>query len=63
MSTGMIAESTTIARISNGDMNLFSCLIGRFFLTPDDYQNLASGDMLRQKGLRKALRKGSVPSR
>lgn len=27
----MIVESTTRAKISGSDMNLFSCLIGRFF--------------------------------
>ncbi|KAF5121840.1 Ophiobolin F synthase [Metarhizium anisopliae] len=51
----MIAESATRARISDSDMNLFSCLIGRFFQTRDDYQNLASGEYAHAKGFAEDL--------
>jgi ophiobolin F synthase len=54
----MIAESPVGDKVSNSDMNLFSCLIGRFFQIRDDYQNLASADYAKAKGFAEDLDEG-----
>jgi len=46
----MVAESPVGEKASDDDLNLLSCLIGRFFQIRDDYQNLASADYAKQKG-------------
>ena len=54
----MVAESPVSNRVSNSDLNLLSCLIGRFFQIRDDYQNLASADYAKQKGFAEDLDEG-----
>lgn len=54
----MIAESPVVDKVSNSDMNMFSCLIGRFFQIRDDYQNLASADYAKAKGFAEDLDEG-----
>lgn len=54
----MIAESPVGDRISDGDMNMFSCLIGRYFQIRDDYQNLSSADYVKAKGFAEDLDEG-----
>ena len=54
----MVAESPVRAKVSDDDLNLMSCLIGRFFQIRDDYQNLASSDYAKQKGFAEDLDEG-----
>jgi ophiobolin F synthase len=54
----MIAESPAVDKVSNSDMNVFSCLLGRFFQIRDDYQNLASADYAKAKGFAEDLDEG-----
>lgn len=54
----MVAESSVGEKGSNDDLNLLSCLIGRFFQIRDDYQNLASADYAKQKGFAEDLDEG-----
>ena len=54
----MVAESPVNAEVSDDDLNLLNCLIGRFFQIRDDYQNLASADYAKQKGFAEDLDEG-----
>lgn len=54
----MVAESPVGEKVSEDDLNLLSCLIGRFFQIRDDYQNLASADYAKQKGFAEDLDEG-----
>ncbi|KAF4631128.1 hypothetical protein G7Y89_g7014 [Cudoniella acicularis] len=54
----MIAESPVGEKLSGVDLNLLSCLIGRFFQIRDDYQNLTSADYAKQKGFAEDLDEG-----
>ena len=54
----MIAESPVSTRILDKDLNMLSCLIGRFFQIRDDYQNLSSADYAKQKGFAEDLDEG-----
>ncbi|GIC93128.1 terpene cyclase [Aspergillus udagawae] len=54
----MIAESPVVDKVSNSDMNVFICLLGRFFQIRDDYQNLASADYAKAKGFAEGLDEG-----
>lgn len=54
----MIAESSHSGTVSDTDLNLFSCIMGRFFQIRDDYQNLASADYAKQKGFAEDLDEG-----
>lgn len=54
----MVAESPVGEKVSEDDLNLLSCLIGRFFQIRDDYQNLASADYAKQKGFTEDLDEG-----
>jgi ophiobolin F synthase len=54
----MIAESSVSEKVSDNDLNQFSCIIGRFFQIRDDYQNLASADYAKQKGFAEDLDEG-----
>ena len=54
----MVAESQVSDKVSDKDLNLLSCLIGRFFQIRDDYQNLASADYAKQKGFAEDLDEG-----
>lgn len=56
----MLAESSPArSKVSDdADLNLLSCLIGRFFQIRDDYQNLASADYAKQKGFAEDLDEG-----
>lgn len=54
----MIAESPVSEKVSDDNLNLWSCLIGRFFQIRDDYQNLASDDYTKQKGFAEDLDEG-----
>jgi ophiobolin F synthase len=58
MSRMMIAESPVCQDVSEDTMNLFSCLLGRFFQVRDDYQNLVSVDYEKQKGFAEDLDEG-----
>lgn len=54
----MLAESPMKDKVSESDLSLFSCLIGRFFQIRDDYQNLVSADYAKQKGFAEDLDEG-----
>lgn len=54
----MIAECPAREKVSGDDLDLLSCLIGRFFQIRDDYQNLASADYAKQKGFAEDLDEG-----
>lgn len=54
----MVAESPIGEKVSGDDLNLLSCLIGRFFQIRDDYQNLVSADYAKQKGFAEDLDEG-----
>jgi ophiobolin F synthase len=54
----MVAESSLSKDLSGVDLDLLSCLIGRFFQIRDDYQNLASADYAKQKGFAEDLDEG-----
>ena len=54
----MIAEGAVGETASDGDLDLLSCLIGRFFQIRDDHQNLASADYAKQKGFAEDLDEG-----
>ena len=54
----MVAESPVREKVSGDDLDLLSCLIGRFFQIRDDYQNLASADYAKQKGFAEDLDEG-----
>ena len=58
----MIGESPVSKRVSDSDLKLLSCPIGRFFQIRDDYQNLTSAYYAKQKGFAKDLDEGSTPS-
>lgn len=54
----MVAESPVSEKVSDDDLSLLSCLLGRFFQIRDDYQNLASADYAKQKGFAEDLDEG-----
>lgn len=54
----MVAERPASVKMSETDLDLLSCLIGRFFQIRDDYQNLASADYSKQKGFAEDLDEG-----
>ncbi|GAB7349558.1 hypothetical protein MBLNU459_g0254t1 [Dothideomycetes sp. NU459] len=54
----MVAESPLTDKVSNQDLKMLTCLIGRFFQIRDDYQNLASVDYAKQKGFAEDLDEG-----
>ncbi|KAI0526192.1 geranylgeranyl pyrophosphate synthase [Xylaria bambusicola] len=54
----MVAESPVSKNLAGVDLDLLSCLIGRFFQIRDDYQNLASADYAKKKGFAEDLDEG-----
>lgn len=54
----MVAESPVGEKVSDDDLNVLICLLGRFFQIRDDYQNLASADYAKQKGFAEDLDEG-----
>ena len=54
----MVAERAASVKMSETDLDVLGCLIGRCFQIRDDYQNLASDDYAKQKGFAEDLDEG-----